>query len=771
MIDTLFQFFMKFKWINFEEGYIVFERGASLYLFMGVLLFLALSFITIYIITNIFTSNRSRAVSISLRLCALIVLCIPFLEPMLMIPDLIPNENFLAVLVDSSSSMSIADGYFGSTRFDDARTLLFDKKNGILSELEKTFNIRYYKFSSEVSRADTSSFRKPDGNGTNISVSLQRVLSDFKGLPLTGVLLFTDGGDNSADDARSAVEELRSLDIPLHIVGLGNESFEQEREILDITSNRQLLEGTGADITVKVKSWNKERDPVMLSLYKGNKLVYARDVLLQGNGNTDVISLNFNPEENDVSEYTMQLAVASNEVNVENNMLDLLIDSRRDSLKILYLEGYLHSDFKFIKRALADDRMLKFTSASITGTGKYYRQGIDAVDQLQGGFPASEDELYNYKAVILGDIEANYFSIEQLALIEKFVSKRGGGFLMLGGHNSFAEGYFWNTPIADLLPVEIDQTRRMAIMPDFTNPNAPREEQGFKFVPTRAGLEYPILKLAEDTATNKMLWDEMPRLLSINYLGQVKPGATVLAEKPADNFGVSEPLLVIQRYGKGRTAALATASTWRWQMLLDEQDTRHERFWRQFARWLCVDTPDNVNIELTENRFEPDTELPIRVSVYDKDYNPLVSSDVTGIVTDPFGDIHELQFLPELTEDGVYVSDYTLQDTGIYTIEVTADQNSSFIGKQHRSILSYPSKKEYYDAVLKRDYLEHLAGLNGGIYYEPSEANVIPENVRERRTGTSVYRNEYLWDSPLLFLLAVILLSAEWIYRRNKGLP
>jgi len=771
MSETWFEHLLKFKRINYEEGDFIFQAGNSAYLFLGLLLILLISFLIIYFLTNIYARNRSRVFSISLRIIALLLLCLPLFEPMLIMPDIIPNENFLVVLIDNSASMNIPDGYFGQTRYDDINTILLDSKNGILSELEENFKIRHYIFSNEASRVDSIAHLKPDGRETNFTASLQRVLSDFKGLPLAGILLFSDGGDNSKDDTRSIAEELGSLDIPLHIVGLGSETLEQERELLDVTTNRELLEGTGAEVEVKVRSWLDEKEPVSFNIYKGENLTFTKDMNLKGNGKVDLFSFFYEPAENDVAEYTVQIATAPNELNVENNSLNMLIDSKKDTVRILYLEGHLRTDFKFIKRVLEDDQVLDFTSVTRTGTGKYYRQGIYTVNELRGGFPDSEEELFGFKAVIFGDIEASYFSIKQLEMVEKFVRNRGGGFLMLGGSNSFAEGDFWNTPIADLLPVELDPKRRMTIQPDFKNPVLPEEEQGFKFVPTTAGLENPILKLATNVAQNRSIWDEMPNLFTINYFGAVKPGATILAEKLEDRYGGREPLLVIQRYGKGRTAALATASTWRWQMLLDANDTRHERFWRQFARWLSTDSPGKVNIDLTEDRFEPGIEIPIRVSVYDSKYDPLIFADVSGILTDPFGGIHEIHFIPELTEEGEYLSTFIPQEPGVYTIEVEAQQNGEIIGKHYQSFLSRPSKKEFYNATLKRGFLENLAELNGGMYYEPFEAEDIPANLMTRKTKTSIYRTEYLWDLPLIFLLLVILFSAEWISRRQKGLP
>ncbi|HDY89933.1 MAG TPA: hypothetical protein ENH82_17665 [bacterium] len=190
MSEAWFEFLLKFKQINYAEGDFVFQKGNITYLFFGLLLILLISILIVYFLTNIYTTKRSRIFSISLRIIALLLLCLPLFEPKLMIPDVIPNENFLVVLIDNSESMDIPDGYFGQTRQNDIYTILSDKKKGILPKLEENFKIRYYIFSSEAMRVDSIESLEPKGHETNIASSLHRVFSDFKGLPLAGVLLF-----------------------------------------------------------------------------------------------------------------------------------------------------------------------------------------------------------------------------------------------------------------------------------------------------------------------------------------------------------------------------------------------------------------------------------------------------------------------------------------------------------------------------------------------------------------------------------------------------
>ncbi len=206
-------------------------------------------------------------------------------------------------------------------------------------------------------------------------------------------------------------------------------------------------------------------------------------------------------------------------------------------------------------------------------------EGIKHANELQGGFPVSQEELFQYEALIFGDIEASYFTIDQLEMVERFVRDRGGGFLMLGVKNSFSEGDYWNTPIANILPVVLDPSRKQIIMPDYSGTGETDDNAGFNFVPTRSGYDHPILKLVQDIGNNRALWNEMNKLTHINLYGGVKPRAVTLAEKKKDGES-TEPLLVIQRYGKGQAATLA----WRWQLQRNADDMSHERFWRQLVQ-------------------------------------------------------------------------------------------------------------------------------------------------------------------------------------------
>ncbi len=766
----MFEWLFKFSELNFAEGEVGFQAGRLIVLFGVLLLFLLVGFVVTYSLTNAYTSDRTKAVSLGLRIPALLLLFIPLLEPVLIMPDVVPDENFVAVLVDGSESMNLPDGANGETRREAVHDLLFGRGQ-VARGLEEAFKVRYYTFGKDAARTDSLTAAGANGRETNVAAALKRVLADFNGVPLAGLVLMTDGADNSQEVPLTEAEELRRLGIPLHIVGFGREAFDREREILDVQVSDGVEETTGAEIDVKVRSWSDEPEPVVFNVYRDDQLVLTQERPLKGNGKIDQLTFYYEPRGVGADEYTVEIADADREINTVNNRFQTLIDTRRDTLRVLYFEGQLRRDFKYIKRALEDDQVVRFTSVAQTGTGKFYRQGIEHPNELAGGFPVSEEELYRHQVIIFGDVDASAYSIEQLRMIEKAVRIRGSGFLMLGGQHVFSEGNFWNTPITDLLPVDLDPSRRTAIPERLVTEGKPLVEQGFRFVPTPAGLESPILRLSVDPAANQAQWSEMPGLTSLNLVGPVKPGAIVLAEKPEDEFGDREPILAVQRYGKGRSAALTTSSTWRWQMLLEADDMRFERFWRQLTRWLAASAPKRVNLDLGERRAVPGEEMTLKVNAYTEVFDPAGGATIRGTITDPLGQTHEVAFQEDLATPGAYTASFVPAAEGVYEVSVSGEMEGVTIGESTKSFLARPSAREYYDATLKRPFLENLARTAGGFYHSPEEASDLPELLRSRRTNTSIYRADYLWDMPLLFVLILALLSAEWIYRRRKGLP
>ena len=259
----------------------------------------------------------------------------------------------------------------------------------------------------------------------------------------------------------------------------------------------------------------------------------------------------------------------SRQVNVENR-----------KPRILYFEGEPRWEYKFIRRALDDYSDIELASMVRTTQNKLLRQFPPSMDQkqLEEGFPTKAEDLFQFQGLIIGSVEANYFTPAQQQLIHDFVDRRGGGLLFLGGRATLS-----GRRLSELAAggPRADETARGQghVPPRFHRAGADAE-----------GARSIICRLDDDPARNLEKWKKMPQMANYQEVGEEKPGATVLLRSTPQGKR-SFPLLVTENFGRGRTVLLATEGTWRWKMWTDHADKTHATFWQQIFRHMVTDTP------------------------------------------------------------------------------------------------------------------------------------------------------------------------------------
>ena len=208
-----------------------------------------------------------------------------------------------------------------------------------------------------------------------------------------------------------------------------------------------------------------------------------------------------------------------------------------------------------------------------------------------------------------------------------------------------------------------------------------------------------MLRLGFEGEMNRQLWDKMPQLQGVNVTGRGKPGATVLAVHPTlKHRNVPSPVIAFERYGRGRTMVITTASTWRWQMLMPHDDMSHERFWRQVLRWLANPAPAPVELTLDKDSYGHGDEVKVRVSVSDKTYAPINEATVWLKKTDPEGAIQDIQLDWAIEEDGIYTGSFNVRNKGVYKLEVSSTSASGESGEASINFLVSESSEEYNNA-------------------------------------------------------------------------
>ena len=694
-----------------------------------------------------------RAAAIWLLQSALAALLLLLLwQPAITISELKPQQNIIAVLMDDSRSMSIADE--GAPRQVRAVEALDD---GVLSELQKKFQLRLYRLDRGLSVVPDFKQLQASAPVTHIGDSLRQLSDETSELPIGAVVLLSDGGENSGGLDREAISALRNRRIPVHTVGLGLEQPARDVEVNDASVAPRALADSRLAATVNFQQHGYAGRKAMLRVREDSKVLAAREVTLAADGAVQTEALPFSAGPAGAKALQFSIDLLDGEDNRFNNGVTRLVKVESDARRVLYVEGEPRWEFKFIRRAEDEDRIVRVVSMLRTTENKIYRQGIENPQDLASGFPATAEELFKYQAIILGSVEASYFTAGQQDLIKQFVDRRGGGLLMLGGGRySLTEGGWAVSSLAELLPVTLPTTRGT-----FQREPATAEL-------TAAGADSMIARLAEDPAQNAERWKKLPYMMNYQDPGRPKPGAAVLLNMSVN--GRKMPLLITQNYGRGRTAVLATGGSWRWQMSMPLEDQSHEAFWRQLLRWMVTDSPGQIITSVPSQMLLDDGRVRISADVRGKDYMPAADARVEAHILGPEGIAAQVEMAPDPNTPGVFRADWNAEKPGPYVAEITAKRGEEELGRDVLNFQRMDGVAENFHTEQNRPLLERLASQTGGRYWRPQDLSRLPNEISYSEAGITIRDTKELWNMPAVFLLILLLRSSEWLLRRKWGI-
>jgi len=709
---------------------------------------------------------------ITLRSMVLLLLLFCLLRPVVTTEQVVPQESYLAVLIDDSQSMSIEDLSGGGSRAAAVAQLLYEG-GGILEPLADSFQVRTFRFDKDTQRVTDSSGLSAAGTASSIDQALEYIDQQLSGLALGGILLLSDGADNEGIDPVPRAESFGARQIPVFTVGVGQENIPRDVGIVDVAAAKTVLEGSVFNVDVALSNQGYAGREVGLTVFDGDTLVSTERVLLGSDSSTRRFSIELTPEREEAILYRLEVEEQDGEIVLQNNHYSFLVDnSAKPALDILYVDGHPRNEYKFIRRAVEEDSSLRLATYLQTGPGKFYRQGIKTPLELSRGFPERMDELYQYEAIILGDVDKDFFTDSQLTMLQDFVAERGGGLLVAG----MLDDLFVDTPLADILPVSL-VTSNLLPQPLRGGIARGNHPAGQLFTPqlTTAGEYSELLRLHSDDSENLRLWREMPQLQGIYVTGRAKPGATVLMEHPLLQFQNQRlPLIATQRYGSGRSMSITSASTWRWQMMMPAEDQSHERIWRQILRWLAVSALERVSVDFDREFYHVGDQVNVTATVRDINYMADNNASVWLRMSDPQGGSIDNAMEWEIDRDGVYRSSFEVQTEGVFNLVVDV---ASAAGEADRSdtersaaFVVTPSLREFSSAGRDTALLERIAAASGGRYYDLEQTSQLATEITYTPNAYSKEVQEDLWDTPLLLLLLILLLCADWMLRRFKGL-
>jgi uncharacterized membrane protein len=531
-----------------------------------------------------------------------------------------------------------------------------------------------------------------------------------------------------------------------------------------------------------------------------SRAVAEQTITVPANSEKIVFRFQLRPEKTGVLFYRLRVASkrdwenpadASTEATLANNEAVVSVDRGSERHRVLYVSGRPNWEHKFLQRAIVEDlqtqlvsliriarREAKFefrgragesSNPLFRGFGNQSAEEVERYDQpvlirlgvedeveLSGGFPKTPEELYRYRAVILDDLEAEFFTREQMNLLQRFVSERGGGFLMLGGAESYAEGKFSRTPIGEMLPVYLDKSG--------TTPAGMQLQLSF----TREGLLQPWARLRPSESDERQRLGAVPHFDVLNQVREAKPAAMVVAT--VGDGSKTYPALVTQRFGRGRTASLLIGDLWQAGLGDPARQKDLGQSWRQMMRWLTADVPERIEV-LTEP--EPGTES-VRIAVHARDekFQPLDNARVE-LKVHPLGAPEPVVLTAEAsaTEPGFYEALYVPRESGGYRVAASVtNESGGAAGNAQTGWTTNLAAAEFQSLVPNRALMEALAKKTGGHMVTAGQLGDFVRTLTAKPAPVTESWTQPLWHTPAVFLFALTCFVSEWGLRRWKGL-
>jgi len=730
------------------------------------------------------------------------------------------DANEVVLAVANSVRMEVPATLGGSAQGERVKQALAE---GVpwLREVEELFRLRMVEVGDRLKGVSKAADLVFDGTSGSVLTGVRSLRGGGAVGRLGAILLVTDGHASDAVLVEEVARQSGAAVFPIRVV--------PEGELVDLAISEVGVSQTPFEdtpvtvaVTVKALGWSGRSWQVVVLDEGGKEL--AKEVREVGQAEASGIArLKLTGVKPGLSFFRVLVADAkwtggqlaegafkmpTDELTFLNNERLLAVDRGTGPYRVLYVAGRPNWEYKFLRRALTSDPEIQMPSLIriakrepkfewrgragetsnplFRGFGAQGEEEVQRYDQpvmvrleakdaeeLRDGFPKVAEELLgDYRAIVLDDVEAAFFTQEQQRLMERFVKDRGGALITLGGQESYREGGYEHTAVGRMLPVYLERhSRRTAV-------------EGARLNLTREGWLEPALRLRAAEGDEEQRLAEMPTFYAVNATMSIKPGASLLATV-GDEESAAMPALVSQRFGAGRVTSVLVGDVWRWGMRDEGSREDLEKFWRQLFRWSLVDVPDRVELQVTAASATEPRVKQLALRVRDAGFEPVDDAMVRFEVWQDEGEKVLLYGEPSLREPGLFEADFVSSKVGGYRVEAVvekvADQATGegdavvaepeVLGKKATGWVHDPVAELTADLKPTGSWMERLAEATGGEVLDVADLNRVPDLLRGKNMPVMDRVVEPLWHGALVFALLLGLLIGEWALRRKAGLP
>lgn len=797
--------------VDIARASLAFRGGIGLGWVILLLLILGGAVYWMYWRTPVPMSPRRKYTLAALRILFVALILVLLLRPVLALTVEGSIRRLLVVMVDSSASMQIRDPRFDTVeqkraaiargsldpqkglgqqldrnvgrqfeqlpRVDVARSALQNERLNLLPRLDRDFDLAAFTFgqnlleiSARREQASTNASEKEkkvtvhdfmwvkqlqaESPATAVGDALREVVNRKRGQPLAGVLLVTDGANNSGAQPLQSAAALRQEGVPVYIYGVGITS---PRDIIvaNIFAPDVTFVKDEVVVTVRVRSQGLKNESADVALKLGPQTVATRTISFTGDGE-QVVPLRFTPQTQGDFDLEASIQPRNDEAVKDNNARAQRLRVIDAKIKVLMVEQSPRWEFRYLQAMLLRDRRVELDCYLIEGDPGIVR-GEDSPYIAQ--FPARKEELFKYDLVIFGDIDPRHLSGTHLENLNELVSRFGGALVVVAGKR-FTPNAYRRTVLENLLPVEFEGLSLEGSI-------EPTAEKPIRLELTSAGRASPMLRLSDSEEENAALWKQLPPVFWVARVSRPKPAAEVLLVDPdparESRFG-KMPVVAVQQYGLGQVMYVGTDNTWRWRKNVG--DLYYTTIWGQIAQRVSLQRllGASKRTQLTTDRqnYMTGDRVSVYARLYSAGFEPIQEASVKGIYGLKAGQGSRsevtLRAIPE--QPGLYRGEFVAAAPGAYQFAVEPDPETSL-----EFSVAEP-RFEFGDTAMNESLLREIAATTGGTFFREEDLYKLPDTIRLKTERVQSPLEVELWSSPLYFLLLLSVVTVEWVLRK-----
>jgi uncharacterized membrane protein len=666
----------------------------------------------------------------------------------------------VVLLVDRSESMSLEEN--GATRYQQALTFLRDRLLPALKSSQLSVRAMLFDHAAQPVEGKELALASPKGKRTNVGAAIGQAISSSPAPPLAIVAL-TDGiANENAANAR-ALTLLADAHVPFIGVGFGSDQGACTLSLREIDAPASVGTKSSFSISAHLEMMNGDDVPSFeLVLLRDGRILQQRSVAPGKGSRAWLENFQVSEQAQGVHNYAVQL-LPPNLPNLKcvstlANTSVRVSDERE--LRILYLQGALTWDYKFVNLALRKDPTMKLTGLTRTSKQSVFRQNVESTGELINGFPNSIEELASFRVVVLSDLRPEDLSPGQQELLARFCGELGGGVLLMGGASTF-DASWQNTRLEQLLPVVFS-----------ANAGVEGLDRPFHIRLTDEALQHPVFQIAENHSAQD-IWAQLPAFTHYGRVAAAKRGAQIwmLHERDDGPHG-KRILMALQRYGAGLSAVLCVQNLWRWRLARDSDPQQFDRFWRQLFRFLSEVGRQDVSIHLSDQDIHPQMDVQV---LLERQPNPknILDTNRKFFVRVEDSDNHVLQ------EDAAELEPlrpadfkFHVEKAGVYTVTVT---DAAKVPISSRPIEIRDVNVEFQDTARNMETLGQWASVSDGLAFKVEDCPEAADLVEQIKHKVEAVRRGQQTRRPIGingWNLALVLgcLSMEYLLRKRWGL-